>query len=181
MRAQGTSGRRPPGPPDRELWRRSQEIEAPLDEAERLMELAAFADGHLDDDDSERIAALIVRDAEAADDVAAARALAGVATIAASQAIVARAASLVGDDAVVSGAEVIAFPTPPPVIRPWYSAVTWSGLAAAIVFAGWVGFDLGNGLSTVGSVARAPDDQSASEFFDPAPLLLRDFTDSTQI
>jgi len=41
---------------------------------------------------------------------------------------------------------LIAFPGPQPAIRPWYGAVTWSGLAAAIVIAGWLGFDLGRGL-----------------------------------
>jgi anti-sigma factor RsiW len=183
MRAKGTNGAQPPGPPDRELWRRSQAIETKLDEAQRFLDLAAFADGRLDDDDTARVAALIAHDPDAAADVAAARALAGIATTSADERVFLRAVALVDEPAGGSGpsAQVIAFPPRQRIVRPWYSAATWSGLAAAIVCAGWLGFDLGSGLSGFASVGRAPDDQSASEFLDPAPLLLRDFTDSSQI
>jgi hypothetical protein len=179
MRAQGTSGARPPGPPDREVWRRSQEIEAPNDEAEYLLDLAAFADNRLDDDDTARLAALIARDPDASGDVAAARALGGVAMTSAGEAIVARAAAIVGSGR--PAAEVIAFPAHPDMAGPWYGAATWSGLAAAIMLAGWLGFDLGNGLSSAPLFGRSADDMSASELLDPAPLLLRDFTESSQI
>ncbi len=67
-------------------------------------------------------------------------------------------------------------------MRPWYSAATWSGLAAAIVLAGWLGFDLGSGISNSPPFGRSGDDVSAtSELFDAAPLLLRDFTENSQI
>jgi hypothetical protein len=162
------------------LWRRSQEIEANPDEAERFLELAGFAEDRLDDDDTARIAALIALDADAARDVTAARALADAATAPADEHIICRAAALVGEAG--PSALVIAFPPRPHVVaRPWYGAATWSGLAAAIAFAGWLGFDLGSGLSSSASLTRPSDDQSASEFFDPAPLLLRDFTDNSRI
>ena len=48
MRAQETSG----VPSDREVWRRSQELEATPDEAGDLLDLAAFADSRLDDDET---------------------------------------------------------------------------------------------------------------------------------
>jgi anti-sigma factor RsiW len=179
MRAQGTSGPRPPELSDRELWRRSQESEAPLDETEWLLDLAAFAEHRLDDDDTARVAALIARDADAAGDVAAARALAGSAMAAADEQTALRAAVLVGEDR--PEAQLIAFPMRRPMTRPWYSAATWSSLAAAIALAGWLGFDLGNGLSGTLPTGRSADEMSASELIDPAPLLLRDFTDSSQI
>src|ERR1700722_20938615 len=76
MRARETSGTRPA---DRELWRRSQETDAAPDEAEQLLDLAAFADNRLDDDDeTTRIAELVARDGDAAADVAAAQVLDGV-------------------------------------------------------------------------------------------------------
>jgi hypothetical protein len=176
MRAQETSGARPP---DREVWRRSQEIDAPPDEAEWLLDLAAFAENRLDADDTARIAALIARDADAAGDIAAARALADTTIAAADEQIVASAAALVDESR--SEAQLIAFPLRRPVARPWYSAATWSSLAAAIALAGWLGFDLGSGLSGTLPLGHSADEASASELLDPAPLLLRDFTESSQI
>jgi anti-sigma factor RsiW len=153
-------------------------VEATPDEASELLDLAAFADNRLDDDETARIAVLIARYAELADDIAAARTLAGATMLAADAGIVARAEALVGN--VQPEAELIAFPTRPPVVRPWYSAATWSGLAAAIVLAGWLGFDLGSGMSTSPVFSRSADDASASELLDPSPLM-RDFTDNSQI
>lgn len=180
MRAQGTSGAHPPGPPDRELWRRSQETAAEPDEAACLMDLAAFADNRLDDDDTARVAALIAGDLDAAADIAAARTLGTAVTAPADEHIVLRAAALVAGSERPE-ARVIAFPNRRSTVRPWYSAATWSGLAAAIVLAGWLGFDLGSGLSNAPPFGVATDEALASDLFDPAPLLLRDFTESSQI
>jgi anti-sigma factor RsiW len=155
-------------------------MEATPDEAERFLDLAAFADGRLDDDDTARIAALIARDADAAGDVAVARALAGVATTSADERVFARAAALIGEPG--ASAMVIAFPPQRQDIRrPWYSAATWSGLAAAIVCAGWLGFDLGSGLSSDPPFGHPADELSASELLESAPLLPRDFTENSQI
>jgi hypothetical protein len=109
----------------------------------------------------------------------AARALAATAMPPVDDTIVARAVAIV---AAGPGAEVIAFPLPRRgAAGPWFSAASWSGLAAAIVLASWLGFDLGSGFYEFGATARAPDDVSANELIDPAPLLLRDFTDNSQI
>jgi hypothetical protein len=68
----------------------------------------------------------------------------------------------------------------PIVRRPWYSAATWSGLAAAIVLAGWLGFDLGSGLSMSPPLGH-PSDETSSELLDPGPQLARDFIENSQI
>jgi len=57
---------------DRALWRRSCLTDAPEDEASRFLDLAAFADGLLEPDDHDRVAALLACDPVAANDVAAA-------------------------------------------------------------------------------------------------------------
>jgi hypothetical protein len=169
---------------DQQLWRRSQEIEAAPDETEHLLDLAAFADNRLDDEDeAARIAALLARDLDAAADVAAARVL-DVTMVAADEAIVARAAALVGESrpavelrvAALPEAELINFPRRR-MAPPWHSAATWSGLAAAIAIAGWLGFDLGSGVSIGSRIGH--DDQTASELLAPAPLMLRDFAENS--
>lgn len=184
MRANGTGGARPPGESDRDIWRHSQEIEAPDGEAERLLDLAAFADNRLDEDDAARVTALLADDPDAADDVNAARLIADATMEAAAPAIVARAAALADEaqSGAQSGAEIVAFPAPRPATRPLFSAVSWSGLAAAMVLAGWLGFNLGSGLPGVTPAVHAPDEASTGELLDPTPpLILRDFTESSQI
>lgn len=190
MRAQGTNGTRPPDLSDREIWRRSQETEAARDEAAHLMDLAAFAERRLDPDETARVAALVVRDADAATDIAAARALADAAITAADPGVIARAEALVGQggrpaavfaEAGLPEAVLIAFPAPRPVSRPWYGAATWSGLAAAMVMAGWLGFALGSGFSTSPVFGRPIDDLTANELLDATPLMLRDLNESSQI
>lgn len=180
MRARGTSGATPPELPDREIWLRSREIEVPAEEAEWLLDLAGFADSRLEEDDAARVAALLASDPDAAGDVAAARLLADATVEAAAPGIIARAAALADDQQ--AAADVIAFPVRPPV-RPWFNAASWSGLAAAVVLAGWLGFSLGSsGLPGVAFVSHAPDEASTNELFDPAPpLILRDFTENSQI
>src|ERR1700740_3261578 len=61
---------------DRRLWQRCRTMDAEEDEAARFLDLAAYADGLLDIEERERIAALLAADPEAAADVRAARALA---------------------------------------------------------------------------------------------------------
>src|SRR5436853_6445930 len=75
---QGNDNRREPATelPDRALWQRSGMTDAAEDDAERILDLAGFADGLLDADDRERVAERLAGDPLAAGDVAAARALA---------------------------------------------------------------------------------------------------------
>ena len=178
MRAQGTSGARPPEVPDEEVWRRSQSMDAVPDEVEYLLDLAAFAENRLDEDETARIAALVMRDSTGAADVAAAQLLADVEITAADPGVVARAVTLVGDDR--PEAMLIAFPTRPSAPRPWFNVATWGSLAAAVMLAGWLGFDLG-GLLSDNFSGRGIDELSTSELLDPTPLLLRGFADNSQI
>src|SRR4051794_787793 len=74
--AGGTGGERPAEAADRALWQRSVTVETVEDEAERLLDLAGFADGRLDPEERDRVAERLARNPEATADVAAARALA---------------------------------------------------------------------------------------------------------
>jgi anti-sigma factor RsiW len=171
MRARGTSGARPPGSADWTLWQRCQEVEASPDEGGRFLDLAGFADHRLDDDDSERVAALLASDPDAAEDVAAARRLAGATLPDVDERVIASAAALA--DAPGDIALIIAFP-PPRHQRGWRGAANWSSLAAAIAFACWLGFDLGSGVPSA-LLGHAGGDSSLSEFLDPSPPPFRDF------
>jgi anti-sigma factor RsiW len=178
MRDHGTSGPRPSGSDDRTLWERSLETEASPEETERFLDLAAFVDRRLDEDERERVAALLARDADAAADAAAAIALRALPMPSVSEAIIARAVEL--PDALESLGHVVPFPNRQPAMRTWRGAAGWSGLAAAIVLASWLGFNLGSTIPGTTN-ARAYDDASAGELLDPAPLLLRDFSEGSQI
>jgi len=61
---------------DRRLWQRCRTMDAGEDEAARFLDLAAYADGLLDIEERERVAALLAGDPQAAADVRAAQALA---------------------------------------------------------------------------------------------------------
>jgi len=179
MRARGTGGPIPADEPDRALWRRSQGIETAPAEAEQLLDLAGFVDERLDDDERERVAALIASDPTAAADVVAARALLAASIPAASTDVIARAAGLVDPDQ--AGGEIVAFPAPPRQPHHWYVAARWGSLAAAIAFASWLGFNLGGDLPGLASVSRPADDPGSSELIDPSPLALRDITEGSSI
>ena len=181
MRARGSSGQRPPGTPERTLWRRSQKIGASPAETERLLDLAGFVDGRLDDDERERVAALIAGDPMAAADAAAARVLLTATLPAVSREIVARATALVAPAR--SGGEILVFPLRPSRPRPraWPNAARWGGLAAAIAVACWLGFNLGGDLPGIASITRQSDDLGAAELIDPAPLALRDLSEGSSI
>src|SRR5580704_6253409 len=120
MRARGTSSARPPGSADRMLWQRCQDVGASPDESGRFLDLAGFTDNRLDDDDSERIAALLASDPVAAEDVAAARSLAGATLPDVDERMIARAVALAEPSDL---AAVIAFP--PPRGRRWRDAANW--------------------------------------------------------
>jgi len=170
MRAQGTSSARPPGSADRTLWQRCQEVEASPDESGRFLDLAGFADHRLDHDDSERVAALLASDPAAAEDVAAARSLAGATLPEVDERVIARAAALADEPGDIVA--VIAFP--PPRRQRWRGAANWSSLAAGIAFACWIGFDLGSGVPSA-LLGHSGGDSSLSEFLDPSPPPFRDF------
>jgi len=167
---------------DRVLWQRSRMVDVAEDECARFLDLAAFAEGRLDPDERERIAEWLRSHKEAADDIAAARALA---SAAASEALpetsVARACAIVGGAGPSRRGIVVPFPSREGK-RPLLGTVArlgaqWGGLAAALVVAGWLGFTLG--VDTSGWIAMnrsGPDDGIAQDLFGSSPGFFRDVT-----
>src|ERR1700730_16560273 len=89
---------------DRRLWQRCRTMDAGEDEAARFLDLAAYADGLLDIEERERVAALLAADPQAAADVRAAQALADAKrTSVGLERIVARASAIPPDTESVSG------------------------------------------------------------------------------
>jgi anti-sigma factor RsiW len=163
---------------DRNLWELGRVTDVVEDEAERLLDIAAFADGRLDADERDRIAAWLQSHPEAAGDVAAASALVGgAAHEILPETSFARACALVGGGGPSRHAIVVAFP-PKSARRPGLAALAhWGGLAAAMVVAGWLGFRLG--MDTSGMLARSGpgfDDGVAQELFGSSPAFFRDLT-----
>jgi anti-sigma factor RsiW len=165
-------------PPDRALWQRSRQTDATVDDAERLLDLAGFAEGRLDPDDEERVAAWLAADPALAGDVALARRLAAEPEPPlAPEAVIARAAALMppGD------AQIIPF-VPRSLRYARFEVVTrWGSLAAAMVVAGWLGFMLGMDASLMlAQVRQGGDDGFLRELVDPAPGLMRELAESTR-
>jgi len=157
---------------DRDLWRRSCLIDVSEDDVARFLDLAAFADGLLEPDEHDRIAALLAGNPSAMDDVAAARGLPSEELPARLERIIARACAIVSED---PNSRVIAFPRPPRAQRIVHGLAQWGSLAAAIVLASWLGFAMG---SDVSRTLRGPLPSSEANFlpelFDPGSGFLRD-------
>ncbi|HEY1299659.1 MAG TPA: hypothetical protein VGF07_04130 [Stellaceae bacterium] len=159
----------------RALWRHSRAAAAPEDEAERLLDLAGFADGRLDPDEHERVANLLADDTNARADVAAARALArGIeASPAGLEGIILRAVALVpAGGATPARVASFAGARRHAIFRGF---AQWTSLAAAVALAGWLGFAMGSDASR----ALSPPHQAGEaaflpELFDPGSSFLRD-------
>jgi anti-sigma factor RsiW len=149
-------------------------MDADEDEAARFLDLAAYADGLLDIEEQERVAALLTVDPEAAADVRAAQALADAErTSVGLERIVARAAAISPEMDSVSGKVV---PLAPRRGRRLLQiSAQWGSLAAAIALAGWLGFAMGSDTSLALSDNRQPSANGLlPELFDPGTVLLRD-------
>ena len=161
----------------RDLWRHSLTTEIAEEEAERFLDLAGFADGRLDPDEHERVAERLTRDPEAAADVAAARSLltSELTGEGAPAHVVARACALVEDK---PSAWVIPFPRryrPQPTLT---GVARWAGMAAALVVASWLGFDLGSMTSAAfGPVVQPPEDSLVRDMLEPSIGFVRDLTE----
>ncbi len=180
MRGDGR-GRDPAmGLPDAELWQRSRQTDRAEDEAERFLDLAAFADGRLDEDEEARVAEGLAADQAAASDVAAAQALAASAELPAPEAVVARASALGPPQP--AAANILRFaprrrggPSLPLVAR-------WAGMAAAIAVASWLGFTLGTDswLSYSQPGAQNGEESFLTELFQPSTGFMHDLTEDAQ-
>lgn len=157
---------------DRDLWRRSCRTDAPEDEAARLLDLAAFADGLLEPDEHERVAGLLAEYPAAADDVAAARAIQGDALPGGLERIIARACALAPDE---PDSRVLLFVPPQRQRRIAHGLAQWGSLAAAIVMASWLGFAMGSDMSrTLNGPLPSAGANLLPELFDPGSGFLRD-------
>ena len=165
---------------DRRLWQNCRATDAPDDEAARFLDLAAFADGLLDVDDAERVAAWLAEDPEAAADVHAARSLSRdhsspvEQTSTAIERVIARACAISPAGGTASG-RIIS-------LAAWrrrravQAIAQWGTLAAGIAVAGWLGYAMGTDTSLALSQPRSPSEGlSMPELFDPtASGFLRD-------
>jgi anti-sigma factor RsiW len=165
---------------ERELWRRSAGSVIAEDEAERFLDLAGFAEGRLDPDEHERVAERLARDPDSAADVAAARSFAerGLAAEVAPTQIIARACALVVEDKSASTGWVIPFPRryrPQPTLP---GVARWAGLAAAMLVASWLGFDLGSSTSAAfGPIVQPSEDSLVRDMLEPSTGFVRDLTE----
>jgi anti-sigma factor RsiW len=176
MRADG----QPPQSHNRVLWQRSRDTDMAPDEADRLLDLAGFADTRLDAEDHARVAEFLARDSLAAEDVAAARTLAASPMPQTPASVFERAAALV--DATSSGrGKVVPFaPRGRPAARLEHLA-QWGSLAAAIVMAAWLGFALGEDVSVALTRNGSPgDDGFLRELLEPSGGFLRELTEGAQ-
>jgi hypothetical protein len=170
------------GPADfaagRTLWQRCRQTETPEDEAERFLDLAGLADGTLDEEERERVAAWVKNDPFALAEVAAARALCagGIPMSGGIEPIVERAISIL--DKASERARVVPFSSPPPVRAALQVAAQWGSVAVAIAFAGWLGFAMGSGASQSliqpSQANQIGDETFLPELLDPSTGFLRD-------
>ena len=160
---------------DRLLWQRCRVANAPEDESARFLDFAAFADELLEEEERERVAAMLAADPKAAADVEAARALAGAPHMMAGlQHIVARACAILPDSAPARG-RVVAFAPRRARRHVLHNFAQWGGIAAALLLASWLGFAMGTDASLSLSEPRQPSEAGfLSESFDPAISFLRD-------
>jgi anti-sigma factor RsiW len=171
----GTDGKGGEGTAERALWLRSQATEAPEDEAGYFLDLAAFADGRLDDEEAERVAALLAADPQAAGDVAAARAPSpALADDGEIERVIARACGLVTQPAAGHRGVMLFFP--PVLHRNMVRRLAeWSSLAAALAMVGWLGFAMGSDASlALGWSGQPSESGSLHELIDPDNGILHD-------
>jgi anti-sigma factor RsiW len=159
---------------DRRLWQRCRTMDAEEDETARFLDLASYADGLLDVEERERVAALLAADPRAAADVQAAQALADAEeTSVGLDRIVARASAIIPDEDAVNGKVVPLAPRRGRRLLP--ISAQWGSLAAAIALAGWLGFAMGSDTSLALRDTRQPSATGLlPELFDPGTVLLRD-------
>lgn len=165
--------------PDYNLWQICRETEASEDAGALLLELAAFADGRLDEDDRERLAARIATDPDAMADIAAARLLAAAKPEAVPEAVIARACAIHPVAVPAGSARIIRFPLFRQAAN-WNGITQWGSLAAAVMVAGWLGFNLGTDAWSDYSQVTRPGDDQARELLDPSVSFMRDLTEASR-
>lgn len=164
----------------RTLWQRCRTTDMVEDAGERFLDLAGLADGMLEDDDEhDRVAALVAGDPVAMSDVAAGRAIStgGIAMPGGLDRVIARAVAIL---------DTPAAPLTPagPGRRVLQGMAQWGGLAAAMALASWFGFAMGSGaslsLSQPGQPSQLSDGNFLPELLDPQTGFLRDLGEGQQ-
>lgn len=179
-RTDQTSGESLPNSSDKAIWQYCQATEIEPDEAERLLDLAAFADARLDPDEHDRVAALLMADIEIAGDIAAARALATAPPAAADEAAIVRAAALVADPPESRG-QVVPFRGRARPAQSLFMLARWGSLAAAVVMACWLGFALGSDASVaLSQINQSNDENFMGDLVDPSGGVLRSISDGLE-
>jgi anti-sigma factor RsiW len=148
--------------------------DATEDEVSRFLGLAAFADGLLEPDERDRMAALLAADPVAIDDVAAARALVGGIDDLPEglERIVARACATFPGEI---DSRVVAFAPPRWRHHILHGLAQWGSLAAAIAMVSWLGFAMGSDASrSLSGPVPSIDTGFLPELFDPGSGFLRD-------
>lgn len=158
---------------DRRLWERCRATDAPEDERARFLDLAAFADGLLDADEHDRIAAWLGGEPGAAADVSAARAALDPDRPSAElERVIVRACALSPEADPARGSVVLLAQWRPR--RLVQGVAQWGSLAAALALASWLGFSMGSDTSLALTAPQTGDASFLPDFFDPAPAFLRD-------
>lgn len=159
---------------DRRLWQRCRVTDVPEDEAARFSDLAAFADGLLDPDEQDRVAAWLAGDKEASADVSAARAAPEPdRNTAELERVIARACAI-SPEARTTGGRIV-------VLAQWrprrlvQDIAQWGSLAAALALASWLGFSMGSDASLALTAPQPPGESSLlPDLFDSGSAFLRD-------
>ncbi|HUC63908.1 MAG TPA: hypothetical protein VMA53_00680 [Stellaceae bacterium] len=165
----------PTGSPEQAaLWRRWCEAAAtpgePTAAEPDALTLAAYAEDRLSAEGVEAVEDWLAANSQIASDILAARQAATFASATAPEAVIARAAALVG-----GGAQILPFRAQ--AARPsWRNAIAWGAMAASILVASLVGFAMGN--STYATLIDGSSVSLSQELLDPPTGLFNADEDS---
>jgi anti-sigma factor RsiW len=154
---------------DASLWQRWRLGTRPISSGSPPdpVQLAAYADGRLDEIRAEPVEDWLASHPEMLADLIAARAAGAAAPPAAPEAVIARASALVAP----TDAKIVSFAVAAAVRRrSWRMAAAWSGLAASLLVTSLGGFALGDRAYlnfTGGSDAAATSDSAVHDLLDP--------------
>jgi hypothetical protein len=121
---------------DRLMWQRWRAGANATSAAPDALQLAAYAEGRLDETDAEAVENFLAAYPDALNEIVAARAAIETPAIGASDDIIAKACALVPMRETV-------VPLRRPAVR-WHNALAWGSIAASLVAASFVGFTAGS-------------------------------------
>jgi hypothetical protein len=140
-----------------------------------VMMLAAYAEDRLGDDAAAVVETWLADNPQSVRDVLAARQMREAALPAASEAVMARVAALIGG----GEAEILPFRRPTPRLRHWRGAVGWGAVAASLLVASLAGFAMGN--DTYATLAGGSTVSFGQELLDPPGGLFNGMDEDSNI